>query len=59
MPEISGHVELKLFYCHRNQDRRGGGGQGGNTWGPEWLEGPEFLVKRLVMGATSKRVGGP
>ena len=33
-----------------------GGGQ--NTWGPDWLRGPEILVKRLVMGATVKRVGG-
>ena len=38
----------------------GMGAEGGqNTWGPNWLEGPEILVKPLVMGATVKRVGGP
>ena len=38
---------------------RGGQGGGQNTWGPDWLGGPEILVKRLVMGATFKMVGSP
>ena len=37
--------------------REEGGGQ--NTWGPDRLGGAEILIKRLVMGATAKRVGGP
>ena len=42
----------------REEEGRGGGGQ--NTWSPDWLGGGgEILVKRLVMGATVKRVGGP
>ena len=36
-----------------------GGQEGQNTWGPDWLGGPKILVKRLVIGATVKRVGGP
>ena len=38
--------------------REGGAGGGQNTWGLDWLGGPEILVKRLVSGATVKMVGG-
>ena len=38
---------------------RGVGAGEAKYQGPDWLGGPEILIKRLVMGATVKRVGGP
>ena len=38
---------------------RGGGARGAKYLGPGLVRGPEVLVKRLVIGATVKRVGGP
>ena len=47
-------------YFANKQDRQKEGAGGQNTWGgPHWLAGPEIVVKRLVMGGTVKRVGGP
>ena len=36
-----------------------GGGIGAKYLGPGLVMGPEILVKRLLMGATVKRIGGP
>ena len=55
-------IACDLFaYTNYTQGRReeGGGQEGQNTWGPDWLGGPEILVKHLVIGATVKRVGNP
>ena len=39
---------------------REGAAGGQNIWWPDWLEEEgKILVKRLVMGATVKRVEGP
>ena len=45
-----GEPSLELSW---NQSRWEGVGQRGqNTWVPDWLGGPNILIKRLVMGAT-------
>ena len=56
-PTVYGKSML-LMSCKAGET---GGGQGGgqNTWGPDWLGEPKILVKRLVMGVTVKKVGGP
>ena len=38
---------------------RGEGQEGAKYLGPGLVSGTEILVKRLVMGATLKMVGGP
>ena len=58
-----GQTRIRLDEICTRPARGGGGGgaEGGgqNTCGPDRLGGGEILVKRLVMGATAKRVGGP
>ena len=49
--DTTSHTRFERI-CHK-ACKRGAGGQ--NTWGTDWLGVP--LVKRLVMGATVKRVG--
>ena len=64
MSVINSHTSHKqsdntsIVYHAGPRPARGGRG-GANTWGADWLGGPEIVIKHLVMGATVKRVGGP
>ena len=50
----------ELFLYIKAGERERGGGQGeAKSWSPDWLGGPEILVKGLVISVTVKRVGGP
>ena len=50
----------RLNFDPGNKAGGGGGGAGGAKYlEPGLVRGPEILMKRLVMGATVKRVEGP
>ena len=50
---------LKIYLHNISRPAKGGGGgRGGKIPGPGLVRGLEIVVKRLVMGATVKRVGG-
>ena len=50
---------LRYPYQGWRQGRAGGGRQGAKYLGPGLVSEHKIVVKRLVMGATVKMVGGP